>query len=1535
MDWETRKTLRAITLEMREVLEGSRDSSGARRPGDLARRLAAGTGRDTATAECVREAALAWAIRLLALRCLESRGLIDGGDWPSACRKSDSNDLNDWDSRSTNENNCDSRSTSERLLVKLAHALPWLFDAALPGLEARPSDEALERCAKLLWGQQAVRGFPVATDAVFQAPGALGWAYQYWNIADKERVFAQVREVAGAKIRGADIIPATQLYTEDYMVQYLVQNSLGAAWVERHPESKLPAQWACFVRETHPPDRSRAAGCQLGDTGDNPSGPPDASSLTVFDPACGSGHLLLEAFDLLYSMHVEAGAARSPDEICRQILERQLFGVDIDPWAVRIGQAVLWMRARERAPGFVGRPTGLIAAVANHFQGPRWETFLKRQAIGTQLAGVLRRFGERRADAEEIGSLARPADDLRAILGQESQASADFPATAAAERQFQLAQAALDQFTRQCRQRGELRDGALAAGDAEGDGFRLLDLLDRRYDVVVANPPYMGSRNMGPALKRYVERHYPAGKRDLFAAFLLRCAEWAGDGGRVAMITQQSWMFLRSFAELRGAAASSRAAESGSPAGLLHRRTFHSLVHLGPASFEQIGGEIVNTAMFTFTARAPSADQRFTCFRLVARENPAEKARALRAAAAGELPELVFRPRQRDLATLPGAPLVYWASPRILRLLHAPATVADVGGVKQGLATGWNERFVRFRWECADARRWFRYAKGGGYRKWCGLELFRVDWQYAGRRVRSLTDASGKPRSAVRNDSTYLTAGITYTLMAGGALGLRLLDDSLYDVASMSVFPAHAAWDRMALMALLNSTAASYFARLLTQELKFNTSYVTRLPLPPESFAAALRNCAERCVELKSQLVRADLLEESFDPASLRLVADPGALAIPWDATTVALHTWEAAAQRLACEAFGLEASDLNAMLDETGQPAGWFPLLAGYDQPPAGVPRESTPESWSDGLPDHPRQTMSAGQLATLKRRLRLAYEAGPDARPDPQRGEQAASCPLDQGEVDVGVVPAGVAVPIPPETFLEALCQRVRLHPISVHRLVVEGVANEGWSGTHEQRRRLHDRISVAVLELLGYRWPRFAEPNLPVSASPAGIFLLTATDGEAGLCELVARRLRGDGGHAACQENDWDNRSTKEENDWDSRAAKEENDWDNRSTKEELLGMPLDAWLGSRFFRHHARQFRKRPIAWQIQSAAATVARRPALACVLLYHRLDATTLPTIRRRYLRPLLRRMEAARSDATGDRLAPNVASRQTRPVRASVQLASLRKLDAALATVIASGFGPPPLVPLLRQHAIDEAMLALKSRWLSRLSTLIEETAWHDWLVAAQRDALPDSLLAGIRDAVLHLERLGAAVGPAPPRQEQLLVDPTSRELARLIGEHAEAMTRDALRLACQAWSATWEREARAASAVSDAVKLADWKPAVQRLRQWIESWQSDEPRGWTAWLGGGPLFDQVASADGRRLPPSTIAEFIAQESCYEPDLNDGVRVNLAPLQRAGVLAAKVLDHDDVDRALADRALWRAAERRLVREGKLPACGWWPQEAG
>lgn len=1487
MKAEHKSILRALTLEMRHLLEGQwrQDtwvagdleqrlrSLGVRPDGTvvsvdelthlaphdvqartvidawLTLRLESGATGQAAVAELVRETAWSWATRLIALRCMEARGLID--DQVILTKAI-------YAGRSMKHNRLVrthpelERTEDGGLFVALSETfgdlvqyLPRAFDPKAPGIALRPSVAAMTWCIGLLSGTQRPRGQEAATDEVFQAADALGWAYQYWNTEEKQRVFDRAAgkgpDRKRHKIERADIVPATQLYTEPYMVQFLVQNGLGGLWASMHPTSELSKSWAYFVRDV---DRPQV-----------PVRP--VAEISFFDPACGSGHFLLEAFDVFFAMYREEDPHRDATAIANDILRLNLYGLDIDERAVHIAEVALWMKAAETAQAEdrdapFARAHLAAANVRLPKGGAHLDRFLERYPQDRPLRAALEVVFEGLEHADELGSLLLLDEPVEAALRAIQAAEEAKPRAAAAHNQLLLlgieAQGALPLASKSweswrtdvlMRLREHFEQEAASAdpvqayfGRSVEQAFDVFDLLSRRYDVVAANPPYMGSKNMGPVLRKHVERHFTAGKRDLYAAFILRGFSLLRDHGRLAVVAQTGWMFLRSFAELRYLKA-----EDGTETGLLGETSLEGLVNLGPRAFSEIGGEVVTTSMFCVRREAPQVDSTFVALDVSALPTPELKSGALVAGGQGAR---IASPRQHVFRAIERSPLCCWLRPRLLELFGT-RSVSDLGTVRQGMATADDGRFLRFAWEVPVAdQRWFTFYKGGGYRKWDGLVNLVVDWQGTGARIKQT------PGPRVQGDAYFFREGWTYSRMARGRMGVRKQAPAGV-IADKG--PGIYVTDSSSILAL-NSRAFSHMLRAVSPNMAFEVDTVMRGPVPSEPIAVDV----DTLVSAKARLTSTDPTERAFTE-----VADLSTT-LKWCAD---LHTLEGEAERAVMAAYGLDEADVAAVLADTGTPAGWL----------------------SDELDDASRS------------RVRSLFESGPGGTLDEDAELSDTAVDDDSDDNDDAPTDLGTGRPIHPETFLEELSEKAGVSPRAAWNAIQEGLTN-GWRCAPEDRRIAADRVSVLVLRLLGHRWPLELEANAPVPtwADADGIVPLTSIAHEKPLIERLRERLTADGLVEA-----------------ELSAA---------------LEQPLDQWLHTSFASHHTTQFKRRPVVWQIQSSAFTTRRSPAFAALLYCQKVGPDMLASVRSQYVGPLLqrRRQEVRTLEAAAQR--DQAQEQQLKDLGLAV--AELERFANALVEIERDGFFTRDLHAIAIQESVQSLIQPLLRRWQAELS-VGPLPRWRDDALTVHKD-LADSLAGAI--AALPTQCAAWAGRVTPPRWEKEV--PTASAVRRSVMDAVDRLTaevRASLQRALQSALKAWMKAAK------DAAKEAKRKPPkftdelglVEGLDKRIAAWTPNRD-GLEAFIDDLPLFDAWCVDPGRPAP-ATLEDFVRQESAWRPDVNDGVRVNIAPLQRAGLLAVDALASKDTLPAIADRATWRADERRWVREEKLPRPGWWPPE--
>ncbi len=1123
----------------------------------------AGDSTEDAVAAYVSETAFTLLDRMVAFRCLEERGLLLVDDQPETLVRIDpARGVSSlvWRVRAETPSATSrdvARGAYRRACLAIGERVRVLFDPDDEHSVLFPLGAAWDRVIAAL-------NDPAIPAATYAEDEILGWVYQYWNTAAKNAIYEKLGK--GGKIEEpAELSAASTLYTERYIVDYLLQNTLGAMWVEMHPDTTLPSSWPYYVR---PPDGNAAVERE----------PKRVREITLLDPCVGSGHFLVRAFELFAQLYADEGI-EDPAEVPSLILEHNLHGVDIDRRATQIAALALYLKGCAAA-GSDFRPRKLNLVNCDLTLPPSPPVELLDQFAEPELKDLARSLWEGLAGVRTFGSLLHPErtvnEAFAKIRGRERDGlwAKDDAEWTKRRRHFitELRKA----FNREA---GEPDLGRHLFGTEAGRGLDLLQVLGRRYDVVVTNPPYLGGDKFGPELKILVARDYELGKRDLYAAFILRCRQFAHDAAYVGMVTQQSWMFLTSFSQLRQL--------------LLGSVQFTRIAQLGAHAFEEIGGEVVAVAAFVLENRAPSGD--VLCRRLVGLPSAGDRRKALHDGGT------VFSVPQANLQAIPGSPFVFWLRPRFFQILTSSSVLSDTAEVKEGTNTGDNERFLRWFWEprgssATEGARWVPYAKGGAYQKWAGVDWLVVDWEPDGQVIRSF------PGSTIRNERFFHRPGFTYTRMASGAMGCRVMTPGLFHGTGAGVFP-RAGVDGLSVAALLNARASSYLLRVTTQSLDFSAGYVARMSFPGR-LPGALADVGRLCVAMKQYL-------EAVDPTERRFT---GAAPTSLELSSAILHAIEGWNERLVFDAYDLDADDVQAILDETGTPAGWHRLIAGYDalpEAPAGI---DIPSGLPDFLATLEHRKLPPAELTAIKGRLRRLYEAGPGAKTDDDDARSSADDAV-AGEV------LGARIPIPTETFLEELSQKLEVHPISVYWLLEELRERDGVVSPPLAKRQLEDYVSVTLLRLLGYRWPEqdaYEAEHGPI-LDPA----LVDTDGiiplvpcgdeptaEARIRDRLERQLGDEGAETFLRD------------------------------FRKYAGRDLADWVRRDFFKCHSQQFKSRPIAWHLRSPEG------AFEAFVLYHRLSRATLVKLRAEYAGPRIARLkaEAARAkDAGDDRLAADL----------------------------------------------------------------------------------------------------------------------------------------------------------------------------------------------------------------------------------------------------------------------------------------------------
>jgi hypothetical protein len=742
------------------------------------------------------------------------------------------------------------------------------WNRAMPFMFERQGDftELLMPANLLADGSVINRASEVLTEEVCQDVEVIGWLYQFYISERKDEVFAGFKRNLKA---GADEIPsATQLFTPHWIVRYLVENSLGRLWMLNHPTSRLIDQMEFFIA----PADHETNFLKI----DSPE------ELKVVDPACGSGHMLTYAFDLLYAIYVEEGHA--PSEIPALILGNNLYGIEIDPRAGALAAFALTMKARSRQRTFFNNTVNPNICVIESISFTPDE--LKTLLTGADDSETELAFWSDFVRANALGSLVRVKDSLIHRMEQH------------------LKKTDLEQN--------------LFGSELHARAERLLvqsRYLSPRYSVVVANPPYMGSRNMVGWLAEYARRSYPLSKADLFSMFIERCLSLATSGGHLGMITMQGWMFLPSFAGLRRA--------------VVQKHRLLSMAHLGTRAFDSISGEVVSTTAFVLQVDG-SPNSLGEYFRLTEFDGEAAKSARLKSAL-GHDPDskIRWRVRQSVFNSVPGSPLAYWASAAELELFSGNKSVGDVSDVRAGMATGNNDLFVRQWFEVSASRlkldaesaaqvwadpntKWVIFNKGGDSRRWYG----HLDHVLAyDRSSHALLKESG---NRCPSEEYYFRECLTWSDVTTGQFAPRYMPaGSVLSTVGNSIYGSKMPLGEIC-CALASSTVSGMLA-LLNPTLHANPGDVARLPVPTLGDAHIFRDAVAiarrdwHSVETAWGFERPDWIQIGGD-LDLREIANQSDES--WEETVRCLAELETQNDKRQRVAFDLKESDPSEMTE-------------------------------------------------------------------------------------------------------------------------------------------------------------------------------------------------------------------------------------------------------------------------------------------------------------------------------------------------------------------------------------------------------------------------------------------------------------------------------------------------------------------------------------------------------------------------------------------------------------------------------------------
>lgn len=622
----------------------------------------------------------------------------------------------------------------------------------------------------------------------------VGWLYQYYNTEPKEQVFANLKK--NIKISAENIPAATQLFTPDWIVRYMVENSLGRLWSEGHPDFDK-SEWKYYLDEApqEPQVAQQLAELRKGYAALTPE------DIKCIDPCMGSGHILAYLFDVLMQIYRSAGY--TDRDAAASIVEHNLYGLDIDDRAAQMAYFVVMMKGCQYDSRFLRR----------HLNPHVYAI----QESGELTTDALGRLGKQESTARALLDGFKNAKEYGSIL----QPKVTLAELDALQEQLREVDGASDM--------GSLTD-QLVAGQIVNVLYPLIEqarMLVQKYDVVVTNPPYMGGSGMNARLSDYVKKYYPDSKSDLFAVFIERCAQMDKRGGYQAMITQHAWMFLSSFEKLRAK---------------LQLIDTVNMAHLGARGFDEIGGEVVQTTSFVMRSSHTKGYKGTYC-RLI--DGDSEKAKAEMFVSG----ENRYVAEQDKFSKIPGSPVAYWLSDIYYMLFAKRPPLSSSADFCKGLATMDNGRFLRF-WDevdwtkvCVSAlsatdgrqshKKWFAYNKGGNYRRWYGNRDYLINWFDDGKELKDNVVkcyGGGSYTKEVRNEDKYFQEGMTWSTLSSGLISIRYSPRGCIFDSKGSMGFAKRGQDIYALTAFLNSCVVQKFLEILSPTIDYNISGLNNLP---------------------------------------------------------------------------------------------------------------------------------------------------------------------------------------------------------------------------------------------------------------------------------------------------------------------------------------------------------------------------------------------------------------------------------------------------------------------------------------------------------------------------------------------------------------------------------------------------------------------------------------------------------------------------------------------------------------------------------
>ncbi len=632
----------------------------------------------------------------------------------------------------------------------------------------------------------------------WQVVEIIGWLYQYYIAERKDEVFADLKK--GKKISKENIPAATQIFTPKWIVKYMVENSVGKIWLEARPNEELQSKFKYYLESAEQEDNVKEKLKEIINKNISPE------DIKVLDPACGSGHILVTAFEVLYQIYKSAGYME--DEIAKLILTKNLYGLDICDRASQLAQLAVIMKAREYDKDISSK---VVELNITSIQDTNWFDSRVKECL---MNGVTNQLLAQ-AQIDLLQKTFKDAKEYGSILDVK-----DFDFSFWEERLYAVQ---------------TLNMGLLYSDITEQLRDKLPQLIkqarimQQQYECVIANPPYMGNKGMSLKLSEYVKKKYPMSKGDMFAVFKEVILNHTKQNYYSATVNQHSWMFLSSYESLRE--------------HLLNNASIDTMLHLGTRAFEELAGEVVQTTTYiTRKVKLPEYIGRFV--KLTEYPNAKLKEEKYLEFNQGN----IYYCKQNGFHSIPGSPIAYWASDNIRLAFEKYEILKKYGDTRQGMATSDNNRFLRFWSEvnnnkieldvtCEDEaiksqKKWYPYNKGGEYRKWYGNKEYLINYEHNGKEVKEYAEELYSTYSrTIKSISEYFKECISWSKISSGNIAFRYYPKGyVFDVAGCCIFYN----DNLRMLydiAFLNSKISKIMLETISPTLNYEAGQVANLPV--------------------------------------------------------------------------------------------------------------------------------------------------------------------------------------------------------------------------------------------------------------------------------------------------------------------------------------------------------------------------------------------------------------------------------------------------------------------------------------------------------------------------------------------------------------------------------------------------------------------------------------------------------------------------------------------------------------------------------